>query len=64
MTFPTLDALIGRVKRSAVDAYFASFEYWRVKDNKYIYMDIIGMILVMREALLLPMNKVREGLKS
>lgn len=37
MTFPALDALIGRVKRSAVDAYFASFEYWRVKDNKYIY---------------------------
>lgn len=37
MTFPALDALIGRVKRSAVDAYFASFEYWRVKDNKYIF---------------------------
>lgn len=37
MAFPALDALIGRVKRSAVDAYFNSFEYWRVKDNKYIY---------------------------
>lgn len=37
MTFPALDALIGRVKRSAVDAYFNSFEYWRVEDNRYIY---------------------------
>lgn len=39
MTFYTLDGLIGKVKRAAVDAYFSGFDFWCVKGDRYIYND-------------------------